>query len=369
VEQLDSYFRSWHTYVESRGGKLPYDEQDIQAIAYHYLEDEAPSGIWREACPGLWMMWGRSGHLVGAVWFRLEMEGKRLFFSGDFSRESELLAADAPGLDNWEWADGMPVSSPDLGIADISIIDNAYGMDMEPQPVKLEQLRTGMEQVLSSGGHVLLPVPAFGRGQELIVWAGEQFPGQAMIVEPDIWQGLQRLRRWREWLRPEAPARIERVLYSGRIFVPRDTAERVRLLERNASAIILTGDGMMDSPRARWYYQYLSDGPGTGSGEGNDNGIILTGHASSGSFGKSLLESADQSDTCTVRHMIYKVHQGLPDVRRMLEELPSAQIVLVHAPKPQTDLVRDELIREGWTGHEGSVRAIHSLEPGVTLIV
>lgn len=77
---------------------MPYDEQDIQSIAYRYLEDEAPAEEWIEACLGVRIMWGRSGHLAGAVWYVVEMEGKRLFFSGDYSRESELLAADAPDL-------------------------------------------------------------------------------------------------------------------------------------------------------------------------------------------------------------------------------------------------------------------------------
>lgn len=138
-------------------------------------------------------------------------------------------------------------------------MDNAYGMDIDPQPVKLERLRVEMERILWSGGHVLLPVPAFGRGQDMIVWASEQFPTQAMIVEHDIWQGLKQLDRWKEWLRPEAPARIKHVLNSDRVFVPRGAAERVSLLEQNPTAIIITRDGMMDSPQARWYYQFLSD--------------------------------------------------------------------------------------------------------------
>ncbi|MGW8959679.1 hypothetical protein [Paenibacillus sp. NPDC055715] len=121
-------------------------------------------------------------------------------------------------------------------------MDNAYGMDIDPQAVKLERLRAGMEQILSSGGHVL---------------------------------------------------------HSGRIFVPRDAAERLRLLEQNAAVMIVTGDGMMDSPRARWYYQYLLDHPpsagdGEGSGKSNHNGVLLTGHASSGSFGKHLLDCTNQ---------------------------------------------------------------------------
>ncbi|SEK09938.1 MBL fold metallo-hydrolase [Paenibacillus polymyxa] len=373
AEQLGSYFRSWHTYVESRGGELPYSEQDIQSITYRYLEDETPSGVWHEACPGVRMMWGRSGHLAGAVWYIVEMEGKRLFFSGDYSRESELLAADAPDLCMREGGDDLPGCKPKSNLVDISIMDNAYGMDIDPQPVKLERLRVEMEQVLLSGGHVLLPVPAFGRGQELIVWASEQFPEQAIIIEPDLWHGLKQLNRWKEWLRPGASTRIKHVLNSDRVFVPRDTAGRISLLERNTATIIVTRDGMMDSPQARWYYQYLSDHRSmlidVDSGEDIRNSVILTGHASNGSFGKHLLERADANDICIARHLIYKVHQGLSDVRQMLKEMPSKQVVLVHAPKLQTDLVRDELIREGNNEHGGPAREVHSLEPGATIEV
>ncbi|MGG4221534.1 MBL fold metallo-hydrolase [Paenibacillus jamilae] len=373
AEQLGSYFRSWHTYVESRGGELPYGEEDIQSITYRYLEDEVPSGVWHEACPGVRIMWGRSGHLAGAVWYIIEMEGKRLFFSGDYSRESELLAADAPGLCIGEGIDALPECKPKSSLVDISIMDNAYGMDIDPQPVKLERLRVEMEQTLLSGGHVLLPVPAFGRGQELIVWVSEQFPEQAIIVEPDLWHGLKQLIEWKEWLRLEAPARILHVLNSSRVFVPRDVAERISLLERNRATIIVTRDGMMDSPQARWYYQYLSDTRNMMNAMDRrvnmKNSVMLTGHASNGSFGKQLLERADSNDICIARHLIYKVHQGLLDVRRMLKEMPSKQVVLVHAPKLQTDLVRDELIKEGNNRHGGPAREVHSLEPGTMIEV
>ncbi|QDY85020.1 MBL fold metallo-hydrolase [Paenibacillus polymyxa] len=373
AEQLGSYFRSWRTYVESRGGELPYSEQDIQSITYRYLEDEAPSGVWHEACPGVRILWGRSGHLAGAVWYIVEMEGKRLFFSGDYSRESELLAADAPDLYTEEGIGNLPECKPESTLVDISIMDNAYGMDIDPQPVKLKRLRVEMEQILWSGGHVLLPVPAFGRGQELIVWACEQFPEHTIIIEPDLWQGLKQLIRWKEWLRPEAPARILHVLNSSRVFVPRDAAERVNLLEQNTATIIVTRDGMMDSPQARWYYQYLSDNRNMLNDMDNEknirNSVILTGHASNGSFGKHLLECTDSNDICIARHLIYKVHQGLSDVRQMIKNVPSKQVVLVHAPKLQTDLVRDELIREGNHGHGGPAREVHSLEPGATIEV
>lgn len=38
------------------------------------------------------VIWGRTGHCAGAVWFLIEIEGKKLFFSGDY-REGDPFTA------------------------------------------------------------------------------------------------------------------------------------------------------------------------------------------------------------------------------------------------------------------------------------
>lgn len=55
-----------------------------------------------------------------------------------------------------------------------------------------------------------------------------------------------------------------------------------------------------------------------------------------------------------------KVHQGLPDVRLMLDQAPSRQTLLVHAPKAVTDRVLERLRAEDRTG-------LYSLQPGAEL--
>ena len=94
--QLRTYFANWRRFAERVGEKLPYDEADEQAIRYRYLEDEVVSQTWFEPIPEVKVMWGRSGHLAGSVWFGVEMEGKRIFYSGDYTSESMLLQEDYP---------------------------------------------------------------------------------------------------------------------------------------------------------------------------------------------------------------------------------------------------------------------------------
>lgn len=356
AEQLDGYFSNWRHYVESRNAELPYGEQHIRAMTFRYMDEEAQAGRWFEWDPGfaikngaqglslskaeadglpmLRLQWGRTGHLAGSVWLRLELEGRRIFFSGDYSRESLLLAADSPRQDSAAEQDAL------------SIMDNAYGLDEETQQDKLKRLRSTAEEALQDGGHVLLPVPAFGRGQDLLVWACEQFEPFTIIAENNIWSGLQRLLEQPEWLRPEGAERIGRAIKSGemhkRLVIPKDDEERLRALSTRGPCLILTSDGMMESRQARWYYEQLADS--------ERSRVIITGHASKGTFARDRLEEERQAGRCRVEHFFYKVHQGIGDVRQMLKEVPAGSTVLVHAPKSQTDRVRERLAEEGYKG-------------------
>ncbi|WP_258166163.1 MBL fold metallo-hydrolase [Paenibacillus sp. PCH8] len=95
-EQLRTYFANWRRFAERVGEVLPYDEADEQAIRYRYLEDAAVSQTWFELIPEVKVMWGRSGHLAGSVWFGLQAEGKKIWYSGDYTSESMLLQEDCP---------------------------------------------------------------------------------------------------------------------------------------------------------------------------------------------------------------------------------------------------------------------------------
>ncbi|WMT43086.1 MBL fold metallo-hydrolase [Paenibacillus sp. D2_2] len=349
VSQLELYFANWGKYVAGRNGELPYEPEDISALRFRILEEEASAGQWLKLDDGLTLQWGRSGHMLGSVWFRFQMEGQQLFFSGDFSRESALLAADAPGK---PLSESPTVPNSSISATALSIMDNAYGMDEESQEQKLHALQQFMLEVLGRGGHVLLPVPAFGRGQELLVWALSTFPNQPILLERAIYEGLCQMAEWEAWLRPGSLHSIEGAMKTLHVHVPGSQEERLHLLEGEEPFIIFTTDGMMESPRARWYAERLSFS--------SNHAIVITGHASEGTFARRLLRGETEETYCETVQMGYKIHQGLDDVRYMLHEVPSRHTVLVHAPKPETNRVIVCLAGEGYLG-------LHSLQPGSIL--
>ncbi|MFD2878712.1 MBL fold metallo-hydrolase [Paenibacillus rhizoplanae] len=365
--QLDAYFRSWRSSISREGHELPYTEADEQAIRYRYLEEEGKCLSWFGLIPGVQVMWGRSGHLAGSVWFLIAAEGRSIFYSGDYTAESLLLAADSP-TEAIQAAGGIPDLEQRLRAwscsqrLDLAVTDAAYGMDEDTQSDKLRQLEQAIRRTAVRGGRVLLPVPAGGRGHEMMLWAAKLFADLPMVVEAKLIEGMRRLAASPFWLRSaertggySAADHIADFLAARRWTMPQSEAEREELLSGSGPSLWFVPDGMMQSSLSRWYYARWASH--------STYSVLITGHVAAGTFGYKLLHEPGQHGVCEVLKLRYKVHQGREDVQRMLKSLPVRHAVLVHAAKPETDKLRDALIQGGQlTGC-----TLHSMAPGETL--
>lgn len=97
---------------------------------------------------GIKVTTGRNGHALGGVWLHFALGDEALFYSGDWSEESEWFALDMP---------------PPAGTA---LIDASYHLDPVPQSARKAALDAAIEQ-LDPAVQVLLPVPPSGRAGEL----------------------------------------------------------------------------------------------------------------------------------------------------------------------------------------------------------
>lgn len=349
ISQLPGYFELWRKHVERLGGELPYDAETVGRIRYRCLEDAAAAGTWFEAVPGVQACWGPSGHLPGSVWLLLDIGGKLLYYSGDYTSESSLLRADLPHLQ-----DGK---SPDL-----AIIDAAYGDRGDVQEREVSRLVMKIREVSDRRGHVMMPVPLYGRGQELLTVVAERMPDASIICESKLLQGFHDLTRYSEWLWSDSGDRIRDALHRTRfIYTEEDRAAAIA----GPPSIIFTSDGLLETPIAQTYYHRLSHDA--------RHAVLFTGHLYEGSFGAKVYEAYRRecgvqpnmnarqavvvSGNCEIMQFHYKIHQGLPDVIRMLQRIRPKQALLVHASKEQTDQLCDRLSAQGFTG-------LHSLTPG-----
>lgn len=118
------------------------------------------------------LVWGRTGHCAGAVWFTISTEGKKLFFSGDYRENDPFYRAD-----------------PVRGLtADVAVVDGAYNRDVLGETMRREVLDKAREMI-STGNPLLLPAPRYGRGLSMAVslhreW-GNTFP---IYLSPKIYE-------------------------------------------------------------------------------------------------------------------------------------------------------------------------------------
>ena len=137
-------------------GDILYDESDLsfsmdKIIPIRFHEEIEIDGVKFTAY--------NAGHVLGAAMFLVEIDGVRILYTGDYSREEDrhLKAAEIP---KWE--------------IDILIVESTYGKNVhEPRQIREDKFKYRVHDIMKKGGKCLLPVFALGRAQELLLILNE----------------------------------------------------------------------------------------------------------------------------------------------------------------------------------------------------
>ncbi|MBQ9299768.1 MAG: MBL fold metallo-hydrolase, partial [Clostridia bacterium] len=233
----------WIAYVQARSGRLPFDPADAGLVRFSPLETG------KGTLAGQPVVTGRSGHTAGSLW--LAMGPGALFYSGDICPQSHTLAYDVP---------------PPCAAAVINCAYAGRTLDQERQYAAL--LHTA-RQALEQGVRLLLPVPAAGRGCDMLLFLAEHLPAQSVCAEKNIVDACLALAREKAWIRPGA--------------VRADLLERVRVIDSDAtrgaawqrtSGVFFTTDGMLTTAVGAGYLRAFAQSGRTLA--------LLTGHAAAG---------------------------------------------------------------------------------------
>lgn len=137
---------------------------------------------------GLGITWGRAGHCAGSVWYRFEDGGKSILFSGDYNEDSLTYPCDALRGQR----------------ADLAVVDCAYGRADFTFLSACEALIECVRAELITHPLLLLPVPKYGRGPDLLRLLARHF---ALPLYPDahLQRELLRLPQTRDWTRALPP--------------------------------------------------------------------------------------------------------------------------------------------------------------------
>lgn len=168
--------------------------------------------------------YGRSGHCPGGLWFEITDKSETILFSGDYQEDTLVY-----------WCD--PIRNVH---AKLALIDCAH----RETKLHAEELRNIIVDTVSrhqkEGRRVILPVPQYGRGLELLLMMRQKFPNlrvrvdgdfqmyaKAMLSEP-IWyipEAYEQLRQWENagWDVMEIEDGLDHETYEYDIFLLADT--------------------------------------------------------------------------------------------------------------------------------------------------
>ncbi|KAF2485640.1 beta-lactamase-like protein [Neohortaea acidophila] len=112
-----------------------------------------------------------AGHVLGACMYLIEIAGLNILFTGDYSRENDRHL--------------IPAAVPRGVRVDCLISESTFGISTHvPRTERETALMKAVTGILNRGGRALLPVPAIGQGQEVL-----------LILE-DYWQRHEEYRRY-----------------------------------------------------------------------------------------------------------------------------------------------------------------------------
>ncbi|WP_157264400.1 MBL fold metallo-hydrolase RNA specificity domain-containing protein [Azohydromonas aeria] len=150
IQEEDAAFANRHHTSRHEPAQPLYTEEDARTALRRL--DPVPFDAPTPVVPGVTATFQRAGHILGAASVLLDVEGHRLFFSGDVGRPDDLV---------------MPGPAP-VPAAHSMVVESTYGDRLHPALDAEAALGDVITRTAARGGSVVVPAFAVGRAQALL---------------------------------------------------------------------------------------------------------------------------------------------------------------------------------------------------------
>lgn len=309
--------------IMAKRGEFPF-----KAVHLKRMQDNCSRLSYKKAyeCGDAIVTLHNAGHIPGAAITEVELDGKRLIYSGDFKIEETRTTFHCE----------FPEKNPD-----VLIIESTYADRDHPPRKELElQLGKYMEETLENGGNVLFPAFAIGRTQELIRIIRTINKDVEIYVDGMGWKVSEELSRYSAYVKD-----FKRFRQDMQTCIPiMHKRERRRVLKK--PCVIIATAGMLQGGPALSYLLQMSP----------QSMAIFTGYCVEGTNGHNLLNFGYvEYDGVKIRpkpkyaYLDFSAHAGRTELFQMCEKLQPEKIFCVHGDRcPE---FAEELKLEGFDAH------------------
>lgn len=279
-----------------------------------------------------------AGHILGAAMFLVEIGGKSVLYTGDFSREEDhhLLAATVP---------------PERRV-DVLVCESTYGVQVHTPRKARERRFTGwVRDIVARGGRCLVPVFAIGRAQELLLILEEYWRLHPELHSVPVYcvsaiaeRCLAIYKTSRAFMNSNVQLRqaaTSRVHAQGMTTEDPFDFHYVKFTSTDAfvdagPCVVVASPGMLQSGVSRHFYDKWHDNP--------LNGIVFPGYCVRNSFAYPIV-TGRVPIRASVQEVSFSAHADFKQTSDFVRQVQPRYVVLVHGEAHEMDRLRVELVR------------------------
>jgi len=237
-----------------QGVMAPYDQKDVRETVLHTIP--LRHGAVTDIAPDIRLTMHDAGHILGSSVTHLHIgEGvHNIVYTGDYKYAKTML---------------LEPAAAEFPRAETIITESTYGAPQDVMPSRMEaedKLASVINETLDRGGKVLIPVPAVGRAQEIMLVIDGYMRRGLMKEAPVFIEGMISEATAIHTAYPEYLAREVRdsILHEGvnpfqsdYFTLVEHPSAREEIVEGNQSIIIATS-GMLEGGPVVDYFKYLA---------------------------------------------------------------------------------------------------------------
>jgi KH/beta-lactamase-domain protein len=269
--------------VASGEGEIPlYTERDIKEVIKHTIT--LPYKTVTDIAPDVKLVFSNAGHILGSATVHLHIGNgdHNIVYTGDLKYGKSQLFESA----SWNYPR-----------VETLIIESTYGAKEDIMPSREEvesNFVNSINSILKEGGKVLIPVPAVGRAQEILMVIDHHMKSGNLIEAPVFIEGMISEASaihvaYPEYLARELRQRILEVddnpFTSEYFTIVENSSTREEAL-REGPAIIMATSGMLEGGPVIEYFRSIA--------KDSKNKILFVSYQVNGTLGRRILDGSRQ---------------------------------------------------------------------------